>query len=186
MLSGKRLLYFGVRRAEAESIEGTGEGRSAFALFLLTLSFASAFEASSSPSFKEKGRCSSGAIALYEHRYSSHASRYYCYHRGGATAPSPEALLLPPSTCYFPSGIRARSASRQKITSLRGHDLGGSSVVVSNGLRPIPRGRGRRGSPQSLLAPRQSRPRYGCGAIGIPRAKRSGRVAVLVRPDRGG
>ena len=122
MLSGKRLLCFGVRRTEAESIDWTGEGRSSFVLFLLTLSFASAFEVSSSPSFKEKGRCSSGAIAFYEHRHSSLALRYYCYPRGGATAPSPEALLLPPSTCYFPSGIRARSASLQKTTSLRGHD----------------------------------------------------------------
>ena len=122
MLSGKRLLRFGVRRTEAESIDWTGEGRSAFALFLLTLSFASAFEASSSPSFKEKGQCSSGAIALYEHRHLSSALRHYCYHRGGATAPSLEALLLPPSTCYFPPGIRTRSASPKKATSLRGHD----------------------------------------------------------------
>ena len=122
LLSRKCLPCFGVRRTEAESIEGAGEGRSSFALFLLVLSFASVFEASSFPSLKEKGRYSSVAIALYEHRRSSLASRYYCCHRGGTTAPSLEALLLPPSTCYFPSGIRTRSASLKKITSLRGHD----------------------------------------------------------------
>ncbi|ERJ71739.1 hypothetical protein HMPREF1556_01149 [Porphyromonas sp. oral taxon 278 str. W7784] len=54
LLSGKRLLRFGVRRTEAEAIEGAGEGRSSFALLLLALSFASAFEASSSPSFKDE------------------------------------------------------------------------------------------------------------------------------------
>lgn len=122
LLSGKRLLCFGVRRTEAESIDWTGEGRRSFALFLLALSSVSVFGASSFPSLKEKGRCSSGAITLYEHRHSSPALRHYCCHRGGATAPSPEALLLPPSTCYFPFGIRARSASSKKATSLRGHD----------------------------------------------------------------